>query len=437
MITRAWKLELSRLGLVLAAGVALGLLIGELAWCLVVAMGAYLTWTMVNLYRLEHWLRTSKKFQPPYGKGIWAEVLDHFYQLQKRNRKRKRKLARILKLFQRSTKALPDGAVVLNTNKEIQWVNAAGERMLGLSVPRDVGHRLENFLRHQSFKTYLTEERWLESIDLPSPTQRDRTLSIRMVPFARDLYLLVVRDITEQLRVEQSQRDFVGNVSHELRTPLTVLNGFIETLLEEDREPRLQKPLNAMGRQISRMSNLVEDLLLLEKLNSGGAPRQHEEVDMPALVRNAVEDAMLLSDGRHRIQIGRLDDLGMLGDYSELGMALSNLLSNAVRYTPKEGEISVAWWHHGAEAILEVQDSGDGIPPHHLSRLSERFYRVDAGRSRDQGGTGLGLAIVQQIVERHHGRLDIFSEVSRGSRFRLVFPDSMLLQPDTEQDDAA
>lgn len=427
MLTRAWKLELSRLAAILGIAIAFGLLIGEVAWLLVIALSGYLAWMIYNLYRVETWLRTSKKFQPPYGHGIWGELLGHFFQLQKRNRKRKRKLARILKLFQTSTKALPDGAVVLNAGKEIQWVNAAAEHMLGLSMPRDAGQRLENFLRSQAFKDYLAEERWLESIELPNPSRRSRTISIRMVPFARDLYLLVVRDITDQLRIEQSQKDFVANVSHELRTPLTVLSGFVETLLDDEPDQRLKRPLTAMNRQLARMRTLVEDLLLLEKLTRGDDDRQLEEVDMGALLDACLEDAGLLSDGRHKLIVHQSARLSLVGAEGELRIALANLLGNAVRYTPEGGEITVRWFDESGTGVLEVSDTGDGIPPHHLPRLTERFYRVDTGRSREQGGTGLGLAIVQQIMERHHGRIEIFSEVSRGSRFRLVFPQPMLV----------
>jgi two-component system phosphate regulon sensor histidine kinase PhoR len=421
---RAWRTESWRLGGLVLIAVLVGWIFGGMGWFLTLALLIYLARILVGLYRFERWLSTSKKYQPPSADGIWGGVAEHFYRLQRRNRKRKRKLASILNLFQESTQAMLDAAVVLNERKEIQWVNPAGERLLGVHVPQDAGQRIDNLIRSPEFVAYLAEGDGGKGIEIPSPEDPDAVLAIHMVGFAKNRFLLVARDVTERYRIDQVRRDFVANVSHELRTPLTVLSGFLE-MMETSSGPCIEEwatPLGSMRRQVHRMERLVEDLLLLAKLESGAIEVEPEPVDVPEVVASVVEDARSLSAGRHRIELTVEPDLWLRGRQDELRTAFSNLVNNAVQYTDAGGQVQVRWHAPDGRGRFEVKDTGVGIPAYHLERLTERFYRIDKGRSREQGGTGLGLSIVKHVLDRHGAELEVRSEVEVGSAFACIFP---------------
>jgi two-component system phosphate regulon sensor histidine kinase PhoR len=253
---------------------------------------------------------------------------------------------------------------------------------------------------------------------------QELTLSVQLVPYGDSEKLLLSRDITHWERMETTRRDFVANVSHELRTPLTVLGGFLETLsdMQKPDPDMLRRSLQLMGEQATRMQRLVEDLLTLSKLESAQNPLNEEFVDVPELVRSLFSDAQALSGGRHRFRLRADDSEGVRGNAEELRSALSNLISNAVRYTPEGGEIEVSWSKREGEPVFTVRDTGIGIEPHHVPRLTERFYCVDRSRSRSTGGTGLGLAIVKHVLSRHQAHLEIESEPGRGSTFSAIFP---------------
>ena len=418
-MTRAWKIEYLRLGAWLAFGLLAGAVTGHYGLALFAALGAYVALTLRNLYRLEHWLRTSKKFELPAedGGGAWFDVFRHIADLQRRKRKRKRQLTRIVKLFQESTQAMPDGAVVLNERFEVTWINRAGRRLLGLRSPQDIGRRIDNLIRHPAFVDHLHNHRYGTLAPMPSPVDPRVRLKVMILCSSKKNHLVLAYDQTEQHRADQIHRDFVANVSHELRTPLTVLKGYLEAL----RDDESGGPMQAMARQVSRMEAVVEDLLLLAKLESQSGESEGEWLAMDSLMNRVLEDARALSGGRHSVHLDADPGLGLRGREDELRTAFANLAFNAVRYTPEGGEIRLRWYPRDGQACFEVRDDGIGIPTHHIARLTERFYRVDPGRSRDQGGTGLGLAIVGHVLDRHEARLEIESEVGVGSTFRCLF----------------
>ncbi|CFO05749.1 phosphate regulon sensor protein [Bordetella pertussis] len=326
-----------------------------------------------------------------------------------------------------AAQALPDGVVTLNEDFQIDWANRMARRHLGLRLPADRGHNLLNLLRAPEFVAYAHRGHWPEPILVRlSLNGQERVMMIHLAGYASNQRLLISRDVTQIERLETTRRDFVANVSHELRTPLTVLAGFLETLRELPAEalPAEQRDqyMAMMHEQARRMQAIVEDLLTLSTLES--SPEADPlAVDVGALLRTARQQVEALSNGRHVFEWQIEEGLDVLGSGTELASALSNLLTNAVRYTPDGGRIIVRW-RRGAdgEALYSVQDTGIGIPARHLPRLTERFYRVDRGRSRAAGGTGLGLAITKHIAMRHDADLLIDSELGKGSTFTLRFP---------------
>ncbi len=400
---------------------------------------AYIAWHGYFLLRLVRWLTHERKQHPPDPPGLWGEAFYQLYKLQQRHRKRKEKLAEMLGRYRESTAALPDATVVLDRKNAIEWWNEAAGTMLGLRNPEDLEQRIDNLIRHPRFGSFLSTGDFTHDVVLPSPCHDDLVIAIRIIPYAQGKRrLLVARDVTYVERLEEIRRDFVANVSHELRTPLTVITGFLETLQDADDEATRawQRPLAQMRQQAQRMRRIVEDLLLLAKLESDSAPQTKPGfVDMGALLTAIRDDAVALSGERgHRIQLEVESGLLLQGHDNEWRSALSNLVFNAVQYTPAGGAITLRWYAHAEGAHLEVQDTGVGIAPQHLPRLTERFYRVDVSRSRAQGGTGLGLAIVKHVLQRHDAQLRIDSELGKGSVFRCHFPTARLRYlPTTQQ----
>lgn len=428
-----WTTEFWRIAGVAFVALVIGLATGHVIGFLLLGTLAYLIWHLVHLARLERWLRTARKYRPPEASGIWGEVYHHFYRLQQRNRKRKLKLAAILNQFQEAAAALPDAAIVLRATGEIEWFNEAAVRLLGLRA-QDVGLRIANLVRHPAFTALFppgAEGAGGESAEFPSPVDDSITLLAHVVPYGQDRRLLVVRDVTRLHRLEQMRRDFVANVSHELRTPLTVVMGYLETM-EDGAGPCAQqwaRSLHLMRQQTLRMQRIVTDLLLLARLETENRVVRSEPVDVPALLAAIREDALALSGEKgHVVQLAAEPDLWLLGSAEELRSAFSNLVFNAVQYTPEGGEITIRWYGDAAGAHLVVKDTGVGIAAHHIPRLTERFYRVDVGRSRERGGTGLGLAIVKHVLSRHEGRLRIASVIGQGSTFTCDFPARLVLR---------
>jgi two-component system, OmpR family, phosphate regulon sensor histidine kinase PhoR len=422
-----WSAELRRLFVVLSVALLIGLLFGQPLLLLTIALAIYLAWHLRNLHRLFEWLRDGHRFHPPESDGIWGEVFHQLYRLQLRNRKRKRRLAGLIKRFQEATSAMPDATVILDAEGTIEWFNSAAEQLLGLHPGKDVGQRVINLIRSPEFAHFLSKNQHSEPLRISAPDDDTVMLNMRIIPYGKEQRLLLARDISQQQMLEQMRRDFVANVSHELRTPLTVVAGFLETLLEDEQPDYAARSMTLMQQQTQRMQHIVEDLLLLSRLETDRTRPPSEVVSVPAVL-SMIEESVepLVEEKKQSLQIECDPGLRILGAEKELYSAFSNLVTNAVRYTPEGGTISVHWYRDERGAHLEVKDSGVGIAPQHIPRLTERFYRVDVGRSRDSGGTGLGLAIVKHVVNRHDGSMRISSVLNQGSTFTIDFPSVLI-----------
>ena len=422
-----WRGSLIRQLLVLG-GVCLllGLITGEYAWPLVIGLAGYLGWHLQQLLRLHKWLRTREGDEaPPEGYGLWGEVLDSIYHLQRRDQKVRARLQAVIDRVQESTAALKDAVVMLDRDGNLEWWNIAAEKLLGLQTPQDSGQQITNLLRDPRFIDYFDNHNYNEPLELPSPVNNHLRLQFHITRYGNREHLMLVRDITRLHQLEQMRKDFVANVSHELRTPLTVISGYLETLLDnvENVNPRWLRALQQMQQQGGRMQNLLNDLLLLAKLEATDYPSDNQPVAVDLLLLSIKNDALALSGERHhRISLEADPHLKLKGSEAELRSAFSNLVFNAVKYTPDEGEIHVRWWSDEQGAHLSVQDTGLGIEAKHLPRLTERFYRVDSSRASNTGGTGLGLAIVKHVLLRHRARLEIASQLGKGSTFTCNFP---------------
>ncbi|HEX7340608.1 MAG TPA: phosphate regulon sensor histidine kinase PhoR [Rhodanobacteraceae bacterium] len=343
-----------------------------------------------------------------------------------RHQRERRLLAQIRDL-RAAVGTLPDAVVTLDQSGAIIWANAAATPLLGIDRQRDRGRHLASLLGHSALGRWLRDGRGEPVEDIPSPVDSERHLSLTLMPFGSDRRILLARDISHLSRLEKVRRDFVANVSHELRTPLTVIHGYLEMFDDEDL-PQLAPALEEMRAQSHRMAQIVEDLLTLSRLET----QRHlpdERVEMAGLLASLLKEAQALSKGRHHITLAADSDRDLRGSPRDLHSAFSNLVSNAVRYTPDGGDIAISWRRTPTGAVYAVRDSGYGIPAEHLSRLSERFYRVSSSRSRDKGGTGLGLSIVKHVLNLHHAQLVIQSEPGQGSTFSCVFDASHLLTP--------
>lgn len=425
-----WSAEIWRIAAILLSALLIGVVFGHSAMFLVAGVLLYFGWHLYQLFRLERWLRVGRRFNPPEAWGIWGEVFHHIYRLQQRNRQRKRRLAGILNQYQKATSAMPDATVVLGAGGEIQWFNGAAKHLLALKPGQDTGQRIENLIRHPDFAAFMAGDSGADHVEMPSPADGEITISVKVVPYGNDQHLLIARDVSERRRLEQMRRDFIGNVSHELRTPLTVVSGFLETLADGDDPCAEQwgRSLELMRQQSTRMQHLVDDLLLLSRLETDRHTPPNEIVPVAGMLAIMKEDAELLSAERqHRIVVKVQSDARLYGAERELYSAFNNLVTNAVRYTPEKGSIEIRWEADENGARFSVTDSGIGIAPQHIPRITERFYRADPARSRQNGGTGLGLAIVKHVLNRHEARLEIRSEPGRGSTFTCIFPPSRVV----------
>ena len=423
----AWRAESVRALLWAAFGVAVGLYSGSWAWGLLAAVLPLLAFHLGQLRRLVEWLAVGKLSELPEARGLWGQVFEGIYDLKRRNRKRKKRLVAIVAEFQASTAALPDAAVVINKDDEIVWFNDAAERLLSISN-RDIGQRVGFLLRSPDFNRYLASDDYERAVEIPSHVDPAVTLSIRVVPYGNRQRLMIGRDVSHLRRLEQTRRDFVANASHELRTPLTVLKGYLDMMASEREGPLAMwnAPIGEMLQQSERMERIISDLLKLARLESTPDETPEEAVDIVALLAELEDEAEEISRQRHVLVFEVEDRTPMLGYRPELYSAFSNLVFNALQYTPDGGTVTVRWWVDEHECHLSVTDTGIGIAAKDLPRLTERFYRVDVARSRATGGTGLGLAIVKHAVEHHQGRLHIDSEVGLGSTFSCHFPTSRL-----------
>ncbi|GAB3263929.1 phosphate regulon sensor histidine kinase PhoR [Chitinimonas naiadis] len=383
-----------------------------------------------NLDRLGRWLADPTPGTVPHSFGSWEAIYDRLYRMVRAQGKSQRKLSAALDRFVAAGEAMPEGVVVLDTNDRIEWCNPRSMQHLGLDRKKDLGQHIAYLVRLPAFQHYLTTQDYSQPVVLRNLAGGDTILSVQLVPFDSTRKLLLTRDITQLERVQTVHRDFVANVSHELRTPLTVVGGFLETLIDlpDMDAPTRESQLKMMYEQTGRMQRLVEDLLTLSRLENGVEARE-DRVDAANLAQVLAAEAEGLSKGRHKVQVDLSSQSGLRGNYDELHSAFGNLVSNAVRYTPEGGEIRLKWRVEDGCGVFVVQDTGLGIEAQHIPRLTERFYRVDRGRSRSTGGTGLGLAIVKHIAQRHQAKLEVTSELGRGSCFAIRFPANRLLEP--------
>jgi len=434
VIRAAWLAEfLLAAGWVVLAGLLWGIFGGALGWWVAAALVAAGLRHVVQMHRLESWLRHGRKRQPPQAWGVSGEVFDHYYRLQRRYSRRKKRLARVIREFRESTAAMPDGTVVLDSELRISWFNDAAVHLLGLAGNRDIGQPVVSLLRVPAFERYIRAGDFRRPVEVDSPVDLGGRLSIRVVPYGQGQYLMLVRDVTRLKRLENMRRDFVANASHELRSPLTVLGGYLENMTDDESIPAIwAQPLAEMQSQCRRMTTLVDDLLELSRLETD-APADVDErpVDVSALVERVRAEALNQAGGERSIAVEVDPALGLAGIESELYSAISNLVFNAVRYTEAGGRIEIEWRRAAnASAKFCVRDDGIGIDSKHLPFITQRFYRVDPSRSRSRGGTGLGLAIVKHVLQRHGARLEIESEPGRGSEFCCVFPPDRLREID-------
>ncbi len=416
------------------AGAGIGLLAGLMfgrPWLgVALALGLQLLWQLGLLTRVVRWMRTDRPEPAPEFGGLWGDLVAMIVRLHRRKQYHKARLLRLLRELRRSTTAMPDGVVVLNPHAEILWFNRTAARLLGLRGKSDVGLRVDNFVRHPDFVRYLRSGHYAVPVVVRVSAAAEQYLSIQIVSYGAGQLLLLIRDVTRQLRLEAMRKEFVANASHELRSPLTVISGYLETLAQDGSvPPDLAAPLQEMRRQAQRMNLIVRDLLELSTLEASDREIQGVPIDVAALGQQLCRDIEARPEPHPALTLSIDSDARLLGDEIQIHSAFRNLVDNAVRYTPADGSVRVSWRTDEAGGHFSVSDTGIGIPAEHIPRLTERFYRVDAGRSRATGGSGLGLAIVKHVLQRHGGELRIESEEGRGSTFTCDFPWQRLLAP--------
>jgi two-component system phosphate regulon sensor histidine kinase PhoR len=427
--------DIWRLCLLLAVAVVAGAMLDRALEAAVIALGIYCAWLHRNLHGLLAWLRDSKGHVLPEPPGVFEEIAVEIDYLRERHKKRKKKLANYLKQFQQATRALPDATVVLDEDGAVQWANAAAAKHLGIRWPEDVSQRITNLVRIPKVRDFVREHPDTQTIEIPSPTNPQRFLSILLAPYGKNQWLFVARDVTQLHRANQMRSDFVANVSHELRTPITVFKGYLESLLDQHKlcPPGWTPALEQMSAHADRMQTLIEELLLLSRLEREDHVPNPEPVQLSELLSDILKQARMLSGSRdHLFSLEADPHLCVLGSRNEIYSAVSNIVFNAVHYTPPRGIIQIRWYGDAVGAHLEVQDNGIGIGEEHLDRLTERFYRVEQSRSRAEGGTGLGLAIVKHVLMRHDAELHVQSVPGEGSTFSCDFPPHAVVRWDEE-----
>jgi len=426
-----WSLERWRFVLVLFGGFVGGLLSGYWLISFIVALVGYIVWLLFKLQQLHNWLEKGGKTSAvPDSDGIWERINFHINKTQKRSDRRKQRMGTLLKRFQGIITNLPYATVVLTRNNEIDWANKLSVNLLKVDIKKDRGQRIDNLIRDPKVHKLLYKNKQKE-IEITAPHDKQLKLALQLIPIEGDLKLFIARDISERVHLQQMRRNFIANASHELRTPLTVIAGYLELLQMNEELPQPLIPaVESASEQSARMQSIIEDLLTLSRLeNSELSEDKNEVLDMAELIKSICDDEKTLDDNAHPINLVQLDPkLKLKGAQAEIISVCSNLIHNAIRYTPAGSEITIIWKKlQTGEALYCVEDKGQGISPEHLAHLTERFYRVDKGRSQDAGGTGLGLAIVQHIIQRHGGRMEIQSTVGKGSSFAVYFPEERVV----------
>lgn len=441
-MTTQWRSEAWRIGVTVAAALALGAAIGAPFLVVSIALGVYLVWHLHQAFKLGRWLyfEDSDDEPLPATGGPWRLIYNRVDTRLRQSRDRAAALECQLDKYRQVARALPDAAVTFNSQGGIELINDAAGRLLGLHEPQDLGRPVKNLIRVPRFVEYMERGRFDSPLEITSPADPEITLSISIVPYGDfDKRLLLARDTSRLHRLERMRQDFIANVSHEMKSPLTVIKGYVENLLDTlGSNNKWGKPLSQIDQQTDRMCSIVEDLMALSNLETGPAPESLQPVDIPELIRSVISEAKELSHGMHRFDSDIDEQLSILGNFNELYSAFSNILFNAVSYTEEGGVIRVSWkLQPDGRPRYAVTDSGVGIAPEHIPRLTERFYRVDQARSRELGGTGLGLAIVKHVLMRHNARLDVDSELGTGSTFAFIFPVELVHRPQKSKSPAS
>jgi two-component system phosphate regulon sensor histidine kinase PhoR len=418
-----WTFALVRLAGILLLGLIVGLIVGSTWACVVLAALGYLAWQLSNLYRLDSWLRRRSQLAPPAIGGVWGDIISQVVRLHRRKRYHKQQLVQLFRELRKSTAALPDGVIILSGQREILWFNRPAGRLLGLKRPIDIGLRIDNLIRAPEFAQYLQGEDFSIPLVIRPAVPFEQYLALQLVPYGPGQSLLLARDVTRQMRLEAMRKDFVANASHELRTPLTVISGYLDTLADDPGlDSAWEGPVRDMRAQAQRMNAIIADLLDLSRLESADGQAPREPIDVPGMLERLRRDALTRAEGTRLLSLEIATPRWLFGAESEIESAFTNLLVNALKFTPPDGSVQMRWWADGDAVCFSVIDTGIGIPSEHIPRLTERFYRVDPGRTRGQGGSGLGLAIVKHALQRHGGWLDVHSIEGKGSTFTCHFP---------------
>ena len=399
-------------------GAALGWFAGSVWLGIAGALGLYLAWNLWQLRELHFWLQHRSVADPPDALGVWGDVVAQVVRLHRRKRFHKERLTRLFRELRRSTAAMPDGVVMLDPQGEIVWFNRKAGELLDLSRRADLGLRIDNLVRHPDFVRYLHGGQYAVPVVVRVDTPTERHLAFQ----------LMLRDVTKEVRLEQMRKDFVANASHELRSPLTVVAGYLETLGSDPGLGEVAGPLGEMRRQTDRMTRIIEDLLELSRFEANDAPIKGTPIDVAALIALMRKDVVARPVHPRVVDVSIESAAVLIGDEAMIQSAFSNLVDNAAKYTPPDGSMSIRWWTDEAGAHFAVRDTGPGISAEHIPRLTERFYRVDPGRSRETGGSGLGLAIVKHALHRHGAHLEIESAEGRGSTFTCHFPAERVME---------
>lgn len=402
-----------------------GVLVDQVLYSLLLFLGFYSVWTIRQTLRLHKWLYSPNADQDiPESYGLWGDLFEGLYHSQQQNRKARRRLSKMIERVRSSANALKDAVVMTNDIGQMDWWNDAASRLFGFNEEKDQAQLITNLLRDPQFKEYFDAKNYEEALEIASPTDPNIILRIHITLFGEEERLMLAQDITRLHHLEQMRKDFVSNVSHEMRTPLTVIRGYVETMIDSDETPkRWARALLSMEGQAQRLETLVSDLLLLEKYESKDGSDMEREVNMDYLLQSVCRDAELFSaDRKHKITLVQRTHANLYGIENQLRSAISNLVFNAVKYTPAEGDIEVEWRQDHAGCHLTVTDSGCGFDPMHIPRLTERFYRADPSRNQNTGGSGLGLAIVKHVLINHSATLEVSSSLDKGSEFTCHFP---------------
>ncbi|WP_432462934.1 MULTISPECIES: phosphate regulon sensor histidine kinase PhoR [unclassified Agarivorans] len=426
----SWQRVVWRVALVYSPLFVLGILTGYILELCLLSAVIHIIWMYSQQHKLLDWLYNQRKLSPPHGSGSWEPVFHGIYNMLKRRLGRERELAQLMKYFRLGAEALPDAIVVINQDGAILWCNQLAQGMLGLKWPADAGQHLTNLVRTPSFVNYLRKGRFKQPLEIVSPVQAGVWLEFRAMPYSQQQLLLVVRDVSQLRQLEKMRKRFVSNVSHELRTPLTVLRGYLEMLDQEQVDPMIWgKARNTMLDQSARMENLVNQLLTLAKIESASVEDSLEPINFSEMVRNLEMDASgLAKDKQLDFDFNIEANIKIKGEREQLRSACGNLLGNAIKYCTEPGRVEVSLSLVPQGALFLVKDSGPGIAPKHLQRLTERFYRVDKARSRDTGGAGLGLSIVKHALQHHDSELNIKSRLNQGSSFSFIIPRKLFIK---------